>query len=356
MFASLVDDPSSRPDKFPTEADQDAERQRLFRIIEELVRWENTNNRRVIETARDEILSATNGEPPGIIDPFCGGGSIPIEAQRLGLETYASDLNPVAVLITQALVEIPSQFGGMPPVNPDARSRLAEDVAWDGAAGLAEDIRYYGNLFRDEAFRSFGHLFPKATAPGGREANVLAWLWARTVVCPNPSCRAEMPLLRSFTLSSKSGHEHFLEPIIDNAARKVEFAVRAGTTERDGTVSRAGGRCIFCGTAASFDHIRSEGQLGKLGEQLLAIVAEGERGRLYLSATSAHVAAAAVDEPDDVPETELPEQALGFRVQAYGIKHHRSLFTSRQLWALVRSCELVDEERPLPPQPAERPD
>jgi putative DNA methylase len=345
LFASLVDDPSSRHDLFPTEAEQDAERQRLFGIIEELVQWENTNNRRVVEGARKEIIQATDGQPPAIIDPFCGGGSIPIEAQRLGLTTYAGDLNPVAVLITKALVEIPPQFAGMPPVNPDSQSNLARAVAWDGAAGLAEDVRYYGSLLRDEAFTRLGHLYPKATAPDGTEANVFAWLWARTVGCPNPSCRAEMPLVRSFMLSSKKGREHFLEPMIDPTARTVEFIVRPGKTATQGTVGRAGARCIFCGTAVPFDHIRTEGRAGRLGVQLLAMVVEGERGRVYLAAAPEHTESALSVELDDLPNTELPEQALGFRVQAYGITRHRDLFTPRQLRTLATSCELVEEVR-----------
>jgi putative DNA methylase len=345
LFASLIDDPSSRTDLFPSEAEQDAERQRLFRIIEEIVRWENTNNPRVLKAAREEILAATGGTPPAIIDPFCGGGSIPIEAQRLGLPTYASDLNPVAVLITKALVEIPPRFAGMPPVNPDTQSSLARAIAWDGASGLAEDVRYYGNLLRDQALARLGTLYPTATAPDGTVTNVFAWLWARTVTCPNPSCRAEMPLVRSFVLSSKRGREHFLEPMIDAVGRTVEFIVRPGKTATEGTVSRGGARCIFCGTAVPFDHIRAEGRAGRLGAQLLAMVAESERGRVYLAAEPEHAEFARLSEPDDLPETELPEQALGFRVQAYGIRHHRSLFTSRQLRALATSCELVEDVR-----------
>src|SRR6266704_7059098 len=196
LFASLVDDPSSRPDEFPTEADQDRERQRLFRLIEELVKWDNSNDRQLLEAAHQEILKSTDGNPPSVYDPFCGGGSIPLEAQRLGLEANGSDLNPVAVLISKALIEIPPKFAGCAPVNPEAKqSLMGRD--WHGTQGLADDMRYYGKWILDEAERRIGHLYPKVTLPkeyGGGEARVIAWLWARTVKCPNPACGTQMPL------------------------------------------------------------------------------------------------------------------------------------------------------------------
>ncbi|RLB81243.1 MAG: hypothetical protein DRH15_06875, partial [Deltaproteobacteria bacterium] len=186
LFAQLVDDPSSHPDKFPTEEAQKRERERLFKIIENLVKWENINNEQVLKAAREEILKSTDGNPPPVLDPFCGGGSIPLEAQRLGLKAYASDLNPVAVLITKALIEIPPKFAGKPPVHPGAQS----SSHWEGARGLAEDVRYYGQWMRDEAEKRIGHLYPKVRLPkeqGGGQATVIAWLWARTVRCPNPA-------------------------------------------------------------------------------------------------------------------------------------------------------------------------
>src|SRR5579863_9752414 len=188
LFASLVDDPSSLPNQFPTEAEQDKERQRLFRLIEKLVLWENSNNRAVLDAAHAEILKSTGGHPPPIYDPFCGGGSIPLEAQRLGLEAYASDLNPVAVLITKALIEIPPKFAGQPPVNPEAKDKFK--TTWPGAMGLAEDVRYYGAWMRDRARERIGHLYPPVKLKDGSDATVIAWLWARTVTCPNPACGA----------------------------------------------------------------------------------------------------------------------------------------------------------------------
>jgi putative DNA methylase len=343
LFASIVDDPSSRPDLFPTEAEQEAERQRLFRLIEELVKWESTTNETVLEAARAEIRKATDGNPPPVLDPFCGGGSIPLEAQRLGLEAHASDLNPVAVLITKALIEIPPRFAGRPPVNPEARERLGHGGSWQGAQGLAEDVRYYGRWMRERALERIGHLYPKATLPDGREATVIAWLWARTVTCPNPACGARMPLVRSFALSTKKGKEWHVQPVVEGT--EVRFEVRQGKDAPDGTVGRRGARCVVCESTVPLGHIRSEGQAGRMDARLMAIVAEGERGRVYLPPSQEHEATARSAEPQDVPDTDLPAQALGFRVQGYGMRKHRDLFTPRQLVALTTVSDLVGEAR-----------
>jgi putative DNA methylase len=347
LFASLVDDPSSLPEQFPTEADQDKERQRLFRLIEELVKWDNSNNQTILKAAHDEILKSTDGNPPPIYDPFCGGGSIPLEAQRLGLEAHGSDLNPVAVLITKALIEIPPKFAGQPPVNPPSRAKMSGKGMWTGARGLADDVRYYGQWMRDRAFERIGHLYPKVKLPKGDEAIVIAWLWARTVQCPNPACGARMPLVRSFALSTKTGKKAWVEPVIDHAAKCVRFEVRGGEGEGapPGTVSRKGARCLVCGTAVPLDHVRSEGRAGRMSAQLMTIVAQGRRERFYLPPITEHEAIAASAEPIGVPETDLPLQALGFRVQLYGMTHHRDLFTQRQLAVLTTFSDLVGEAR-----------
>lgn len=349
LFASLVDDPSARPEEFPTEEDQERERQRLFRIIENLVLWENTNNEQVLEEARREILRSTNGNPPPVLDPFCGGGSIPLEAQRLGLEAHGSDLNPVAVLITKAMIEIPPKFANQPPVNPEARKKMQTKIGgqdWPGASGLAEDVRYYGRWMRDEAEKIIGHLYPKAKLPNGKEATVIAWIWARTVKCPNPACGAKMPLVRSFSLSTKKGKNAWVEPVIDPGAKTVRFEVKTGEgSPPDGTVNRQGAHCIFCGTPVPFNHVRAEGQAGRMGAQLMAIVTEGTRERVYLPPDEAHENVAAKAEPEWAPETDLPEQALGFRVQLYGMIKHRDLFTPRQLVALTIFSDLAGEAR-----------
>ncbi len=349
LFASLVDDPSSRPEEFPTEASQERERQRLFRIIEELVKWENVNNETVLDAARREISRSTNGNPPPVLDPFCGGGSIPLEAQRLGLKAYASDLNPVAVLITKALIEIPPRFAGRPPVNPEARKKLVNASEWRGAAGLAEDVRYYGKWMHGEAEKRIGDLYAKVKLPrkyGGIEATVIAWLWARTVRCPNPACRATMPLVRSFWLSTKAGKKAWIEPITSKRERSVRFEVRTGEgAPPNGTVDRRGTRCIVCGEAVPFSHVRAEAQAGRMGEQLMAIVADSANGRVYISPPEECVADRMKMLPTWTPETSLPEHALSFRVQLYGMTKHRDLFTRRQLHALATFSDLVNETR-----------
>ncbi|EAX48519.1 protein of unknown function DUF1156 [Thermosinus carboxydivorans Nor1] len=349
LFATLVDDPSSHPDRFPTEADQEKERKRLFGIIEELVKWENTNNEEVLAKARKEIMKATNNNPPPVYDPFCGGGSIPLEAQRLGLAAYASDLNPVAVLITKALIEIPPRFAGRAPVNPEARRQIGAGQGWQGAAGLAADVRYYGEWMRREAAKRIGHLYPKVKLPpehGGGEATVIAWLWARTVRCPNPACGWEMPLASKFWLSTKKGKEAWVEPVVDGAVKQVRFVVKTGKGKPpEGTVSRRGAKCICCGTPVAFDYIRGEGQAGRMGVRLMAIVAEGRNGRVYVGPDEEHVQTALAARPQNVPDTDLPEKALGFRVQQYGMTKHKDLFTPRQLVALTTFSDLVAAAR-----------
>ena len=350
LFASLVDDPSSHPDQFPTEEEQDKERDRLFRIIERLVKWENSNNQDVLAEARAEILKSTDGNPPPVYDPFCGGGSIPLEAQRLGLEAHGSDLNPVAVLITKALIEIPPKFKDMPPVNPEAQKKL-KTSRWYGAQGLAEDVRYYGKWMQEEAYKRIGHLYPKVKLRqeyGGCEATVIAWLWARTVKCPNPACGVQMPLVRSFKLSTKKGKESWVEPFVDDTHKPplIRFEVNSGKGKApDGTVSRQGATCVCCGTPVSLDHVRTEGKAGRMSAQLMAIVAEGKGQRVYVVPNDEHETIATKAQPEWKPDTDLPEQALGFRVQGYGMTKHADLFTARQLVALTTFSNLVSKVR-----------
>ncbi len=574
LFASLVDDPSSRPEEFPTQEAQEKERKRLFRILEDLVKWENTSNEEVLERARAEIRKSTGGNPPPILDPFCGGGSIPLEAQRLGLEAHASDLNPVAVLITKALIEIPPKFANRPPVNPkssgsvsayrnaygsagvppassnnspesqsqkgwysrgylphvdvpgliqsitfrladslphDVLDRLAgeklddaerrkridafldaghgecllarpetaqivedallhfdgeryrliawcvmpnhvhvlietraghplaevihswksftakeinkalgrsgeiwqreyfdryirddrhlqaavnyieenpvkaklvtsaEDwrfssaarrekaggtpallgmLKWKRAEGLAEDVRYYGEWMRDEAKRRIGHLYPKVRVTPemaenrddlkpyvGRDLTVIAWLWARTVKCPNPACGAQMLLASKWWLSKKNGKKAWVEPIVDYETKTVRFEVRTGEGEvPDGTVNRRGARCIVCGEPVPFDYVRTEGQAGRMGARLMAIVAEGDRGRVYLSSTPEQEEIAQSAIPTWKPETDLMGKAA-VNVPLYGLRRHADLFTDRQLVALTTFSDLIAEAR-----------
>jgi putative DNA methylase len=343
LFASIVDDPSSRPDLFPTDEEQEAERQRLFRIIEELVKWDNSDNESVLEAARSEILKATEGNPPPVLDPFCGGGSIPLEAQRLGLVAHASDLNPVAVLITKALIEIPPEFGSQPPINPESRARFAHSATWKGAQGLAEDIRYYGKWMRDEAFERIGHLYPNAELPDGSEATVIAWIWARTVTCPNPACGIRMPLVRSFALSRKKNREAHVEPSVEGNA--VRFRVQKGRGTKEGTVGRRGAICASCGTAVPLDHVRAEGKAGRIGTDLMAMVAGGEQGRTFISPDPGHIVIANSARPTWRPDHPLPTNPRDFKTPNYGLSSFADLFTPRQLVALTTFSDLVGQAR-----------
>lgn len=345
LFAQLVDDPSAQPEEFPSEEAQEVERQRLFRIIERLVVWENINDEALLKEAHDEILKSTGGNPPPILDPFSGGGSIPLEAQRLGLEARASDLNPVAVLINKALIEIPAKFAGQSPVFPGAADQR---LNWPGATGLAEDVRRYGEWMREEAATRIGGIYPKATLDDGTKSNVIAWIWARTVVCPNPACGIEMPLVRTWWLGKKKGKEAYVVPKVVNG--RVTFSIghdpkNAPGKDEDGTVSRTGARCIACGTATPLAYVRSEGQEGRLRQVLMAVVAEGDRQRHFLPPTEEHQGAALVPVPDDVPAQELADNVWDIKVKNYGLTRVGDLFTARQQVALTTFSDLVLEAR-----------
>lgn len=345
IWSSLVDDPSSHPEKFPTEEDQNKERQRLFRILEELVVWENSNNERVLEAAKAEILKSTNGDPPAFLDPFAGGGAIPLEAQRLGLEAHAHDLNPVAVMINKAMIEIPPRFAGKPPVNPDARLSKDKDT-WHRAQGLADDVRYYGEWMKQEAYKRIGHLYPKVKVPkeqGGGEATVIAWIWARTVKCPNPACGCEMPLASSFVLSKKKGNEAWVKPI--SCGKSVQFKVQSEKCPKEYESYKTGRgatfKCPCCEEITSDEYVKQEGKANRMGSQLMAIVAEGKRGRIYLSPNEEHSLAAQVSTPEDGPTGMLPDNPRWFSPPAFGMVQYEDIFTPRQLIALTTFSDLV---------------
>ncbi|MCT1696179.1 DUF1156 domain-containing protein [Corynebacterium sanguinis] len=344
LFAQLVDDPSSHPELFPTEEEQDAERARLHGLLEKLVVWENSNDEKLLAQAREEIRKSNGGELPAVVDPFAGGGAIPLEAQRLGLEAHASDLNPLAVLINKAMIEIPPKFAGQAPVNPDAP---APTNGWSRAEGLADDVRFYGEWMRDEAEKRIGHLYPKVKAPGGTEHTVIAWIWARTVKNPNPANPIEVPLVRSWWLSKKKGKEAWVEAkVVDGQVRyEVRHDAEGPKGDADGTVSRKGAVSIADGTPIDFKYIRSEGKAGRMGAHLIAVVGEDSRGRIYISPEPNHGDAAEVERPSTIPHAELPPAALGFRVQTYGFKLWADLFTNRQLVALTTLSDLVSEAR-----------
>jgi len=354
LFASLVDDPSSCQEEFPTEEAQDRERQRLFGIIERLVKWENTNNEEVLEEARREILRSTRGNPPPVLDPFCGGGSIPLEAQRLGLEAYASDLNPVAVLITKAMIEVPLKFVSKSPVNPNARkmeqTTLRGKKEWKGASGLAEDVSYYGKWMRDEAERRIGHLYPKAKLPDGSEVTVIAWLWARTVKCPNPACGTMMPLAKTFILSSKNGKKAYIEPIVNRSRSppQIKFIVKnsEGLPPQPPKVGRgAKFQCLACGQVPSDDYIKAEGTAGRMESQLMAIVAENAKRRIYLSPSEDQEEIARRAKPTWLPDEKLSGDRRAIWCPLYGLDTFDKLFSPRQLVALTTFSDLVIEAR-----------
>lgn len=343
IWASLVDDPSSHPDKFPTEEEQNRERQRLFRILEDLVVWENSNNEQVLEAAKAEIMKSTGGNPPELLDPFAGGGAIPLEAQRLGLKAHAHDLNPVAVMINKAMIEIPPRFSGMAPVNPDARtSKMSQ--AWSRAQGLAEDVRYYGEWMKQEAYKRIGHLYPKVKVPreqGGGEATVIAWIWARTVKCPNPACGCEMPLVHSFMLSKKKGKEAWVEPVFENGETTYKVH-NEGTPKIEGTVNRQGAVCACCGAPVGYPYIRQESREDRINAQLMAIVAEGSHGRIYITPDDEQRSTSIVDKPENCPSGVLSGKCR-VNVSLYGFDETADLFTNRQLTALTTFSTLVAE-------------
>jgi len=385
LFAQMVNDPGYQQGggfRYGVNKEKAAlERERLFKIIEDLVQWENTNNEEVLARARAEIRrswretcelnkshprAAELFDPdrlPGFHDPFAGGGAIPLEAQRLGLDSYASDLNPVAVTINKAMIEVPPRFAGRAPVGPlppgEKQAKLHED--WRGARGLAEDVRRYGEWMRAEAEKRIGHLYPKITVTAemaaeradlrplvGQSLTVIAWLWARTVRSPNPAfSHADVPLASTFVLSSKEGKEVYVEPVVHDG--RYRFAVRVGSpTEAAKSGTKANGRganfqCVLSNAPIGGDYIKAEGQAGRMRARLMAVVAEGARGRIYLPPTDEHETAAANAAPTWHPAGDVPARLTGGTCVPYGMTKWGDLFTRRQLVALTTFSDLVQE-------------
>jgi putative DNA methylase len=388
IFAQLVHDPEDlwRCQHAGVEPNQQVRghwtkvREKLFNIIEDLVKWENTTNETVLEKARFEIRrswretcelnkehpdAATLFNPenqPGLHDPFAGGGSIPLEAQRLGLDAFASDLNPVAVLINKAMIEIPPKFAARAPVHPAAKNPLA---TWRGTAGLAEDVRRYGQWIRDEAFQRIGHLYPpieitKAMVQErpdlqpyeGEKLTVIAWLWARTVRSPNPAfSHIEVPLASTFILSTKESKASYVQPVLDNSSYR--FTVRVGRPPieaKAGTKAARGAnfRCLMSQTPVEPHYIKTEAMAGRMGQKLMAIVAEGVRGRVYITPTVEQEAVANTADPkDSISAIHVPiaNDPRALWCLLYGLTHFDHLFTPRQLLALTTICDLLEQAR-----------
>ncbi|CAA7614895.1 DUF1156 domain-containing protein [Magnetospirillum sp. SS-4] len=344
LFAQLVDDPSSHPDKFPTEEAVDAERQRLFRIIEDLVIWENSTNEEVLERARAEIRRSCGGVLPPVYDPFSGGGSIPLEAQRLGLPAYGSDLNPVAVMIGKAMIEIPPKFKDMPPIHPGPKERQF----YRNAEGLAEDVKYYGEWMREKAWERVGHLYPQVDLPkehGGGKATVIAWIWARTVPSPNPALSPlQTPLVRNFYLLDKEDRKVWVEPIVNPDKTDFKFVVRQGNGPAlPPNIGRTGANCVVTGEAIPLAYIRQQAQAGRMAQRLMAVVVETKAGRNYISPTPEIELLALGAEPSWRPDVQIPLKHRNFQTPLYGMTRFGDVFTNRQLTAINAFVDVLRE-------------
>ena len=349
LFTQLVDDPSSHPDKFPTEEAIEAERKRLFQIIEELVKWENSTNEEVLNRARAEILRSCGGELPPVYDPFSGGGSIPLEAQRLGLPAYGSDLNPVAVMIGKAMIEIPPKFKDMEPIHPG----LKERNHYRNAEGLAEDVKYYGEWMREKAFERIGHLYPQVDLPseyGGGNATVIAWIWSRTVPSPDPAFSdVHVPIASSFLMSSKTGQESWIEPRIDKSKRIIRYTVRNGGTKaeiasaKNGTKLGRGAsfQCLVSGSAITPDYVKRCGKMNEMSQTLMSILVQKNRKRFFVEPQQGQEEVAESANPDWAPAIRLPNHSQYVGVLGYGFESFGDLFSKRQLAALGVFSELV---------------
>ena len=375
IFASLVDDPADCDDEFPDAASQDAERARLNELLARLVAWRTGTDGATLGEAHIEIarsIARTHGErfdgdgadalqyldahAPALHDPFSGGGIIPLEAHRLGLPAVATDLNPISVIINKALIELPGKFAGRPPVSPKAPRRKSQQRADRCAAneGLAEDVRHYGAWVRQEAHQRVQHLYPPVSTPDGKEAVPTAWLWVRSVPCPNPACGMPIPLLRSCQIYSRNTGPRWVRPVVDLENRSLSFTVQE-TSEGVPDVRGIDARnerayCITCRAAVTLDYVREQGQQGMMQNLMLAVVATSGSRKVFVTPDEAQVRAAMGDPPKGAPTGQLPGQALGFRVQAYGFHQWSELFTNRQLMALTTLAEVLSS---LPDKVAE---
>ncbi len=329
LFAALVDDPGDGP-----------ERAELLRMVERLVPPDgNPPDADTLAEANAILMKATGGDPPTVFDPFCGGGSTLVEAQRLGLPAAGSDLNPVPVLITRVLTELIPQVAGRPPLVADP-ARLGMKVTGGPLDGFLADCRHYAERVREKVWAEIGHLYPEP--PGG--GTVIAWLWARTVTCPNPACRAIAPLVSSFWLSKKKGALTWIEPTGLGPGKPVRFEVNAGTAGPpvQRTVKRTGGTCLVCNQPIGFPYVRTEGKANRLGVQLLALVIDSLVGRRF-DPPSATDLRTDVARPSGAPEVLLSPNPRDLKTPNYGYNTVADLFTNRQLVALGAFADAVSE-------------
>jgi putative DNA methylase len=392
IFAQLVNDPASlwenqHPGKVPSTQQRGAftkRRRELFSLIKQLVDWENTNSPEVLERARMEIRSSWSdicklnthhpdaanlfdpNKLPFLHDPFAGGGAIPLEAQRLGIEARATDLNPVAVLINKAMAEIPPRFAGIPPISRHAESRDAQkklnlSAKWGSYQGLSEDVRFYGEWLRDEARKRLSHLYPEVEVTKematerpdlvgliGKKLTVIAWIWARTVQSPHPAfSNVEVPLASSFILARKQGQEAYVEPIVRGSS--YQFVVRKGQWPQaaaHGTKVEGRGanfRCLVSNSPVSGAYIKAEGKAGRIGSRLMAIVAKGPKGRVYLSPSQDMENVAKAARPSWLPDVTISGSTQYLGCKPYGMESFYQLFTPRQLVSLTTFADLIDE-------------
>lgn len=278
-----------------------------------------------------------------ILDPFCGGGAIPLEASRLGLSAVGGDLNPVAVLISKAVVEIPFLFKGLNPINPETRKSSLK--TWSGAQGLAEDVRYYGELICKKAWERIGHLYPKvqlSQEQGGAEATVIAWFWARTVQSPDPSWKGYVPLIRSGILRDKKGKPIiWVEPQVDIESQLVSYRLREGDYKEYSTIGRNGGSCIATGSTIKLEYIREQGKKGVLSKALIGIVAEGHKERIYVDPIDIPY----IPEANWIPEGKFEGKSTN--VPSYGMEGFADIFTERQLVALTTFSDLLKDVKKI---------
>lgn len=351
LFAQLVDDPSSHPEIFPTEEDQRAERERLFRIIEQLVLWDNSANKDLLEAAQKEIRASCGQDLPAVYDPFSGAASIPLEAQRLGMPSFGSDLNPVAVLIGKGLIEFPREFNNRPAINPSIASDPLKGYLWTGAGaqGLAADLKYYGDRVRTLAELKLKSFYPEIILPkefGGGKATVIAWVWARTVRSPNPAFfGAETPLIKSTQVSQKKGHERWVEVTSEKPTNGLSFTVTSVKPKLLGTLGRTGAVCVHSGDAIPLDYIREEGKAGRMGAKLICVVADGPKGRVYLSPKDLDEEIALTVPTVEFQGAKIDHWSGCTNCVVYGLTDFGDLFTKRQLLALTTFSDCIRQIR-----------